>query len=200
MKQLLIAVLSLALFCTGCSTAWVTTLDSILAAAAPALIDILEIVAAANGQVVNAAQVSKINTDAAAIKSLASDFAGASLLAAPGVCSQLLASIAAYQSDQQLVLSAARVSDANTQMKITLLSNLAEGTVDAVLAVIPSCQAAKFAMPLSAPPLSLMEFVTSYNAILMTKTGDPAVDTLTPNLKLRRHSGILRALTLGRLR
>lgn len=85
-------------------------------------------------------------------------------------------------------------------MKITLLSNLAEGTVDAVLAVIPSCQAAKFAMPLSAPPLSLMEFVTSYNAILMTKTGDPAVDTLTPNLKLRRHSGILRALTLGRLR
>jgi hypothetical protein len=199
MKQILIAVLFLALCCTACSTAWVTTLDSILAAAAPALIDILEIVAAANDQVVNAAQVSKINTDAAAIKSLASDFASASLLAAPGVCSQLQASIAAYQSDQQLVLSAAQVSDANTQMKITLLSNLVEGTVDAVLAVIPSCQAAKIAMPLSAPPLSLMGFVTSYNAILTTKTGDAAVDTLTPNLKLYRHSRILRALTLGRL-
>jgi hypothetical protein len=199
MKQILIVVLFLALFCTACSTAWVTTLDSILAAAAPALIDILEIVAAANGQVVNAAEVSKINTDAAAIESLASDFASASSLAAFGVCSQLQASIVAYQSDQQLVLSTAQVSDANTQTKITLLSNLVEGTVEALLAVIPSCQTAKFAMPLSAPPLSVMKFVTSYNAILTTKTGNATVDMLTPKLKLHRHSRILRALTLGKL-
>src|SRR5580700_4465280 len=60
MRKVLVAVLSLALLCTACSTAWVSTLDAILAAAAPALIDILEIVAAANGQRVSAAEVTKI--------------------------------------------------------------------------------------------------------------------------------------------
>ena len=43
MKKILVVALSLALFSTACSTAWVSTLDSILSAAAPALIDILQI-------------------------------------------------------------------------------------------------------------------------------------------------------------
>ena len=43
-KTCLSFALSLVLFCTACSTAWVSTLDSILAAAAPALINILQIV------------------------------------------------------------------------------------------------------------------------------------------------------------
>ncbi len=60
MRKVLIVVLSLAMFCTACSTAWVLTLDSILAAAAPALINILQIVAVANGQPVNANLAAKI--------------------------------------------------------------------------------------------------------------------------------------------
>jgi hypothetical protein len=39
---------------------------------------------------------------------------------APGVCQQLQAAIGAYQTDQQLVLQVAQVSDLNTQTKITL--------------------------------------------------------------------------------
>ncbi len=54
MRKLLVVVLSLAMFCTACSTGWVLALDSILAAAAPALVNILQIVAVANGQPVNA--------------------------------------------------------------------------------------------------------------------------------------------------
>src|SRR5271156_5650024 len=77
MKKILVVVLSLAMFCTACSTAWVSTLDSILAAAAPALINILQIVAVANGQPVNSALAAKINADATAIKTLAADFASA---------------------------------------------------------------------------------------------------------------------------
>jgi hypothetical protein len=102
MKKIFVVVLSLAMSCTACSTAWVSTLDSILAAAAPALINILQIVAVANGQSVNSGLTAKINTDAAVIKTLAGDFAMASSLAAPGVCSQLQVAVNTYQADQTL--------------------------------------------------------------------------------------------------
>jgi hypothetical protein len=71
MRKVLVVALSLSMFCTACSTAWVSTLDSILAAAAPALINILQIVAVANGQPVNATLAAKINADATIIKTLA---------------------------------------------------------------------------------------------------------------------------------
>jgi len=197
MRKALVAVVSLALACTACSPAWVATVDSILAAAAPALIDILQIVAVAGGRPVNAAQVSKINDDAAAIKTLASDFTKASASAAPGVCAQLQAGIATYQSDEQLVLSTAQVSDSKTQAKVTLLSNLVAGTVDAIFAVIPSCRAGQAAAFRSEPAVSLQNFVPSYNAILTAKTGNAEVDALTETLKLHRHSRVARALTFG---
>ena len=54
MKVSLAVAVVLGMLCTGCSTAWVSTLDSILAAAAPALINILQIVAVAEGLPVNA--------------------------------------------------------------------------------------------------------------------------------------------------
>src|SRR5713101_2084101 len=140
MRKALVVALSLAMFCTACSTAWVSTLDSILAAAAPALINILQIVAVAKGQPINSNLSAKINADATVIKTLAADFAKATSGSAPGVCQQLQAAVSAYQADQQIVLQAAQVSDANTQTKITLLADLVAGTVNAITAVIPSCQ------------------------------------------------------------
>jgi hypothetical protein len=200
MRNALVAVVLCAvLFMTACSAAWVSTVDSILAAAAPALVSILQIVAVANGQPMNSGLAAKITADAAAIKTLASDFSSASKLAAPGVCSQLQAAIGVYQADTQLVLSTAQVTDANTQTKIVLLSGLVAGTVDAILAVIPACQspAATAKTLKAAPPLSLKNFVTSYNAILTAKTGNAAVDAVTPTLKLHQHSKLVRALTFG---
>lgn len=199
MRKVLVVALSLAMFCTACSTAWVSTLDSILAAAAPALIDILQIVAVANGKPLNSGLAAKINTDAAAIKTLAADFSGASKLAAPGVCSQLQAAVNVYQADQQMVLSVAQVSDVNTQTKITLLSGLVAGTVDAILAVIPACQGPAAKTLKASPPLNLKNFVTSYNAILTAKTGNASVDAVTLKLKLHRHSRLVRSVTFGRL-
>jgi hypothetical protein len=197
MKKLLIVALSLSLFCTACSTAWVSTLDSILAAAAPALINILQIVAVANGQPVNSALEAKITADATVIKTLATDFAKASSSAAPGACSQLSAAVSDYQADQALVLQVAQVSDSNTQTKITLLADLVAGTVQAITAVIPSCQnAASFRAAL---PYSLSTFVAHYNSILAAPTGNNTVDVATKKLKLHQHSRIVRAITFGRL-
>ncbi len=199
MKKTLVIALTFAMFCTACSTAWVSTLDSILAAAAPALINILQIVAVANGKPMNSNLAAKINADATAIKTLAGDFATASADSAPGVCQQLQAAVSAYQADQALVLQVAQVSDSNTQTKITLLANLVAGTVEAITAVIPSCQTNVQASFRGAPPFSVSSFADHYNSILIAPTGNAAVDAATLKLKLHRHSKLVRALTFGRL-
>ncbi|HYW37140.1 MAG TPA: hypothetical protein VE957_03425 [Terriglobales bacterium] len=200
MRKVLVTSLSLAMFCTACSTAWVSTLDSILATAAPALINILQIVAVANSQPVNSNLAAQINADATLIKTLASDFAKASPGNASGVCQQLQAAVSAYQADQQMVLRVAQVSDSNTQTKITLLADLVAGTVGAIRAAIPSCQNAASSQSMrTAPPYSVSTFVDHYNSILLSPTGNPAVDAVTPKLKLHRDSRLVRAVTFGRL-
>jgi len=200
MRKALVVSLSLAMFCTACSTAWVSTLDSILAAAAPALINILQIVAVANGQPVDGNLAAKINADAAAIKTLAADFAKASSGSAPGVCQELQAAVNAYQADQQLVLQVAQVSDSNTQTKIALLADLVAGTVNAITAVVPACQNAAVTRNLrTASSYSVFTFADHYNSILVTKTGNTAVDAVTPKLKLHQHSKLARVVTFGRL-
>jgi hypothetical protein len=199
MRTSLVVVLSFAMFCTACSAAWVTTLDTILAAAAPALIDILQIVAVANGKPMDSNLAAKINADTTVIKTLAGDFAKASSGSAPGVCQQLQAAVSTYQADQALVLQVAQVSDSKTQAKITLLANLVAGTVQAIAAVIPSCQANAQASFKALPPYSVSTFADHYNSILVAPTGNAAVDAVTPALKVHRHSKLVRALTFGRL-
>jgi hypothetical protein len=199
MSKVLVVVLTLAMFCTACSTAWVSTLDSILAAAAPALINILQIVAVANGRPVDGNLAAKINADATVVKTLAGDFAKASSGSASGVCQQLQAAVSAYQADQALVLQVAQVSDSKTQTKITLLASLVAGTVQAITAVIPSCQANVQASFKALPPYSVSTFADHYNSILVAPTGNAAVDAATPKLKLHRHSKVARAVTFGRL-
>lgn len=205
MRKTLVIPLCLAVLCTACSTAWVSTLDSILAAAAPALINILQIAAVANGQPLNSGLEAKIDGDANAVKTLAGDFAQASAASAPGACQQLQAAVSTYQADQQLVLQAAQVSDSNTQTKITLLTNLVAGTVDAITAVIPSCENAAAFAPTEArgmkitAPYSAATFAAHYNSILVAKTGNPAIDAMTPKMRLRQHSKLVWMLTFGKL-
>ena len=171
-----------------------------MAAAAPALINILEIVAVANGQPVNSNLAGKINADAMVIETLAADFAKVSSAPSPAVCQQLQAAVSAYQADQQVVLQAAEVNDPNTQTKIALLADLVAGTTNAIMAVIPSCQnAAAFRSTNTAPPYSVTTFTDHYNSILVTNTGNKAVDAVTPKLKLHRHSKLVWAVTFGRL-
>jgi len=98
------------------------------------------------------------------------------------------------------VLQIAQVGDPNTQTKITLLAGLVAGTVNAIIAVIPSCQNAAVARSMkTAPSYSVSTFADHYNSILLAPTGNAAVDAATPRLKLHRHSKLVRAVTFGRL-
>jgi len=186
-KSLYLAVILCAsMLLTSCSAAWVSTLDTILAAAAPALINILQIIAIAESKPFHAELATKINSDAATIKQLAGDFASASAASAPGVCQQLNAAVGVYTQDQQAVLALAQVSDSATQEKITVLAGLVTSTIGAITAVLP--------------PLNVRKFVSGYNAALTAKTGNAAVDALTPKLKIHEHSAFVRYATLGILK
>jgi len=184
----------------GCSTAWVTTLDNILVAAAPALINILNIIAISKGVPVNAALAAKINTDAATIKTVASDFAAASASAAPAACAQLQAAISTYSADQAQVMQLASISDPATQSKVEVLSGLVAGTVTAILATIPNCSQAatmKAGLEKTTVPLPLKTFVSSYNSTLKVPTGNVAVDTFTSKHAIHVHSKFVRMVSLG---
>jgi hypothetical protein len=200
MKILLALTLALTLACTACSPAFVTTVDTIISVAAPALINIVEIVAVSKGTAVDPALVAKVTTDAANIKTLVGDFASASSIAAPGVCSQLQAAISTYQADQVMILSTAQVSDPATQTKITLLSSLIGGTVQGILAALPQCSASKAAFVGAKAPLSVSNFVSAYNAILVSKTGNASIDALTAKRKLHEHGKVVRYATFGLLK
>jgi hypothetical protein len=108
--------------------------------------------------------------------------------------------VGVYQADQQLVLQIAQVGDSNTQTKIALLADLVAGTVNAIMAVIPSCQNAAVTRNMkTAPPYSVSTFADHYNSILLAPTGNAPVDAATPKLKLHQHSKLLRAVTFGRI-
>jgi hypothetical protein len=99
-----------------------------------------------------------------------------------------------------MVLQVAQVSDSNTQTKIMLLAALVAGTVDAITAVIPSCQNAAATRSMkTTPPYNVSTFTDHYNSILVAPTGNVAVDAVTPKLKLHRHSKLVRSVTFGRL-
>ena len=92
------------------------------------------------------------------------------------------------------------MSDPNTQTKIALLADLVAGTVNALAAVIPSCQNAVSLQGFkAAPPYSVSTFADRYNSILVTPTGNAAVDAVTPHLRIHQHSRLVHALTFGRL-
>jgi hypothetical protein len=203
-KMGLIALLCAAVSLSGCSVSWLTTMDSILASAAPALVTILQIASIAKGQPVDMGLVTKINGDAARVKSIAADFAHASSAAAPVICAQLQAALGTYQADLPAVMQVAHVENANTQAKIEELSVLIVGLFTSIEPLIPACKAPVLAAARlsSAPPIPLpvKNFVTAYNAILVAPTGLPAVDHATPGLKLHKHSKYVRILTAGRLK
>jgi hypothetical protein len=191
-------ILCVSMLLSSCSASWVSTLDTILAAAAPALVNILQIVAIAESKPFHAELASKINADAATIKQLAGDFAGASAVSAPGVCQQLNAAVGVYTQDQQAVLALAQVSDSATQQKIAVLTGLVSSTISAITAVLPQCQNPSGKM--ATPPLNVQKFVSGYNAVLVSKTGNAAVDALTPKLKIHEHSALVRYATVGILK
>jgi hypothetical protein len=194
-KMILASFLALMLafttvFTGGCNVA---EFDAVLNEVGPAVSTILQIIAIFKGAPANLAVVSKIDADVKSLESLFNDFQAASVANKGSIEAEINGVFATLQADLGTVFSVAQVSDVNTQAKITALVGLIQSAVQIAEAAIPSSNAAA-----SKPVvLDASSFVDSYNKILTAKTGNAAVDALTPKHKIHNHSKFVRVVSLG---
>lgn len=181
------------IFVAGCS---VGQFESILNQVAPAILNIIQIVALVRGVPANTALATKVSGDVSLIETLYHDFQTASGTAKPSVQAQINVAFDTLQNDLDNVFSLAQVSNVNTQAKITALIGLVRTSVGIAEAMINPNNNLKAS---AAPPINLSpeDIISSYNKILTAKTGDTAVDNFTSHHKLHLHNRTVRTLTLG---
>lgn len=162
----------------GCS---VSQFNTYLNAIVPAVVDILDIVAAFKGQPLPTAQSTlpaKIQADIASVESLESTFQSASAANKPGIEGELNAAFSTLNTDISAVEQLANISDPKTQAQLQVLVGLVESGVELAEGLIPSSTAAA---ALNAK-LSPGDLVDSFNKTLSAKTGNTNVDAIRGKL------------------
>lgn len=189
MKKFLAVVLIAAMSLVGCSS---SQFISVLQEITPAVTAILQIVALLENKPADTTLAAKVGSDVAGLEKLYTDFAGADAISKPGIQTQINAAFGVLNGDLDLIFNLAHVADKNTQAKLTALIALITTAVNIAEATINGAKAATPGGSLDASSLT-----DSFDKILVARTGNSAVDKLTPKLKLHRHSKFVRTLSLG---
>lgn len=215
-------VLCMAIGMSGCSSAWVTQAEEIVAVLIPAAGNVVTLVAALQGKGVSAADLiliqnagSQAGADLQLIQSLIAAYEKADAAAQPGILNQIENAIGAVQGNLQGLLPALHIQDAATQAKVTAVIGILLSEVQSLAAVVPVVRAAagsqnpdpvaKSATRVGHPslakaPLSASSFVASYNSTMTAKTGNGELDRATAGLKIHGHGTVVRVASAGVLK
>lgn len=174
---------------TACSSA---QFISVLNQVTPAVTAILQIVALLSNKPADSSLAAKVGSDVAALTKLYTDFAGADAISKPGIQTQINAAFVVLNGDLGIIFQLSHVADPNTQAKLTALIALITTAVNIAEATINGAKSATLNSNLDASSLT-----SSFDSILTAKTGNVAVDALTPKLKLHKHGRFVRTLSLG---
>lgn len=212
MRKLLAVALCFTMFATGCSTAWISQAEEIIAAVIPATTNIVTLVEALQGKSISAADLQLIqnagtqaNSDLQLISSLITAYNQAEASAQPGILNQIQTVANTVQSNLSALLPALHITDQATQAKITAIVGLVVSEVQSLIAIVPlvdpNASAAKVAQATRQatknPPLTARQFILSYNDNMKAKTGNVTLDKVTSGLQIHTHSKAVRWLTLG---
>lgn len=195
-----VGILALALVLQGCSLAWVGTLDTVLAAAAPALNNVIAIVDLAQNKPVNTTLQAKITADAANLKTLATAFANASGTN-PTSCQEVQAAVNVLNDDSAVVLQLVQASGSSN---IAAIFSAADAFVTVIVGLIPACKtpaqvsASRAKAAAVASTVDANKLIANYNAVLTKPTGDPKVDAFTKANQVHVHSKFVRVVTFGK--
>ncbi|HEY4902658.1 MAG TPA: hypothetical protein VIH89_04225 [Candidatus Sulfotelmatobacter sp.] len=219
MQRLMTVVLALVLCATvilsACSTAWISQAEEIVAALIPAAANIVALVAALQGGNVSAQDLQAIQTagtqataDLQLLQSLIAEYEKADAQAQPGILNQIQTAIETAQSNLSAILPTLHIKDAATQAKITAVVGVVLSEVQSLAAIVPlvNPQASAAMVHVAErqatkqPPLTANEFVSSYNATMTAKTGNPALDQATSGLRIHAHGKLSRWATGGVLK
>jgi hypothetical protein len=199
----------------GCSTAWISEAEQIVAALIPAAANILTLVTAFHGQSVSAEDLktiqstgSQVGSDLQLIESLLNAYQTADAAARPGLLNQIQTTTSTVQSNLGSLLPALHIQDETTQAKVSAVIGLVLSEVESLSAIVPlvnpSASPARIAMAAKQakkqPPLTANEFVASYNATITAKTGNAALDDATTGMRIHMHGKLERWASLGMLK
>lgn len=199
----------------GCSTAWISEAEQIVAALIPAAANILTLVTALHGQNVSAEDLktiqstgSQVGSDLQLIESLLTVYQTADAAARPGLLNQIQTTTSTVQSNLGSLLPALHIQDETTQAKVSAVVGLVLSEVESLSAIVPlvdpSASPAMMAMAAKQakkqPPLTASEFVASYNATITAKTGNAALDHATARMRIHMHGKFARYASLGMLK
>lgn len=199
-KGLLCIALSYCLILQGCSLAWIGTLDTVLAAAAPALNNVLTIISLAQNKPVNTVLEAKITADAANLKTLAADFAAASGSTAPTACQELQAGVNVLNDDAATVLALVQASGSNN---VQAIFAAADAFVVVIVGLIPQCaspaaiSASKKLVVARVAGIDANAMVSHYNQVLTKPSGSAVIDSYAKSHQVHAHSKFMRVLSFG---
>lgn len=199
----------------GCSTAWISEAEQIVAALIPAAANILTLVTALRGQSVSAEDLktiqsadSQVGSDLQLIGSLLTAYQKADAASQPGLLNQIQAATGAVQSSLGGLLPALHIQDEATQAKVSAVIGLVLSEVESLTAIVPlvNPSASPVMMAMAAkqakkqPPLTANEFVASYNATIAAKTGNAALDHATARMRIHMHGKLARYASMEMLK
>ena len=213
MKKMMVAVmLCLAMLTTGCSTAWVGQAEQIVAALSPAASNIVSLVALLQGKSVSTEDLqtiqnagSQAGADLQLVQSLISQYEKADTATQSGILNQIQTAIGTAQTNLNGILPALHIKDTAAQTKITAVVGIVLSEVESLAAIVPlvKAKASPEMMALAQrqaktrPPLGAWEFVSSYNSVMVAKTGNAELDQATSGLKIHLHGKVERWATAG---
>lgn len=192
-RRKLAIVFTLAFCLSACSTAWLTTFENYLKIAGPILIQILDIVSLAKGDPANPVLVAKINTDQAAVETIAQSISTATAADIPSKCAVFNVAVKTFSSDLSTIEQLANVGQ-KASGEIQAALGIAQAAIQEVEAPIQACQSS----PTPAIALARLQEtslkVTSPEDVV--KRFNACVDS---KHKIHLHNSFVRFLTLGNL-
>jgi len=215
LKRAMAMVLCGTMTLVGCSTAWISEAEQIVAALIPAAANILTLVTVLHGQSVSAEDLktiqsagSQVGADLQLIESLLTAYQKADAASQPGLLNQIQTTTNRVQSSLGSLLPALHIQDETTQAKVSAVIGLVLSEVESLSAIVPlmnpSASSAMIAMVAKQakkqPPLTANEFVASYNATITAKTGNAALDHATAGMRIHMHGEFVHCASLGLLK
>jgi hypothetical protein len=180
------------MFGVGCSTTWLTTFEGYLKIAGPILIQILEIVSLARGVPVSATLVAKINSDEAAVTSLANSINAASAANLPTTCAAFNQAVSTFAGDLSSIEALANIGP-NTSGEIAAAVGIAQAAIQEIQTPISACQGSSTPAMARAVLQSAALHVTSPDDVVRRFN---AVTDSKHHVHL--HSKLTRVMTFGR--
>jgi hypothetical protein len=163
----------------------------------PVLVDILQIITAADGTNTTGLQA-KVAQDTTDAQTLVQAYLNAGSV---GTWNDMNAALSVLSADASTVFQMANVVNPSSQAKVNLIVASAQTAFAIIESLLPSAPASAqpavrhFSAHAPVSPLTLGDWTTGWNKLMTSKSGDPKLDAITPKMQIHVHGWFVRHAT-----